>query len=189
MVRYNEIRISNDGQSLLLDIIVAPYAYYERMHISQVCVDTEETFVAGSPSSSAVTVYDNTESANVKRKALSLCASDLGVDSLSGHLFYVYTACGGVPDTSIPCMMDLEWTLGVCLDWRKVYNSGMGKIRDLMNTNCALPRYFTDWCLKYEAFTVALNSGQYPLANELFTKWFKDSMTTETSTTDCGCNK
>lgn len=183
MVRYNEIRVSQDGGNLLLDVVVSPYRYYDRMHISAIYAETEGTFVAGSPSSSAVCLYEDDGSKALRHVRLTPTPSDLGLGSFAGHVIYVYAACGGFPSPDVPCMMDAEWTLGVTLDWRPVYREGMAHITEVVGKSCGLPRAFIDYALRLEALRVALECGQYSTANELI----KIFGTGESASAKSGC--
>lgn len=179
MIVFNDLRITPDGENLLIDAMVAPYGYFKDMYISSISIDTEDTFSTGEPSSNAVVVYENQDT-TVKEHSINITPDRFKFASLNGHIFYVYVSA----DT--PCTMDTEYTLGVALNWQSIYQQGMDHMRKVVNGCCGMPKDFIDYILRFKAFELALRTAQYQLANDRFKKWFAEDGAKFNP--PCGCN-
>ena len=180
MIVFNDLRITPDGENLLIDAMVAPYGYFKDMYISSISIDTEDTFSTGKPSSNAVVVYKNQDT-TVKEHSINITPDRFKFASLNGHIFYVYVT---VADT--PCTMNTEYTLGVALNWQSIYQQGMDHMRKVVNGCCGMPKDFIDYILRFKAFELALRTAQYQLANDRFKKWFAEDGAKFNP--PCGCN-
>ena len=64
-------------------------------------IDTEETFLSNDkPSGKSVMVYNNPEDESIKNINLNLGKDDVKVDSLSGHIFYIYVQIAAVASSA-----------------------------------------------------------------------------------------
>lgn len=54
MIVLNECRITDDGKYLIIEASVDSLNYYENVYISQVIIDTDETWINSGPSSNNV---------------------------------------------------------------------------------------------------------------------------------------
>ena len=188
MVNFRDLRISPDGKELLIDAVVAPYTYFENMYISQVVIDTEETFNINGPSTKPFYKQDITS--QEKELALDLTADALDIDSFTGHIYYVYVYVDGTPNGQTPCGWDNEFTLGVVLDWKPIYQQGINVMKRTVDNCCSMNKELIDYILRFESFELALRTGQYPLANEKFNQWYKDARVISMSsriTSTCNC--
>lgn len=188
MVVFNDLRITPDGQNLLIDAMMAPYKYFENMYISSISIDTEDTFSpTGTPSTNAEPVYKNeTSDVTVKEVSLNISPETFKLPSFNGHIFYVYVTVAGTPSADTPCTMDTEYTLGVALNWQSIYQQGIDHMRKVVNGCCGMPKDFIDYILRFKVFELALRTAQYQLANDRFKKWFAEDGTKFNP--PCGCN-
>ena len=186
MVVFNDLRITPDGENLLIDAMIAPYKYFENMYISSISIDTEDTFSpTGKPSSDAVLVYENQDQ-TVKEYSLNLAPDRLKLSSFNGHIFYVYVTVAGVPSPDTPCTMDTEYTVGVVLNWQSIYQQGIDHMRQVVKGCCGMPKDFIDYILRFKAFELALRTAQYQLTNDRFKSWFAEDGIKFNP--PCGCN-
>lgn len=185
MIVFNDLRITPDGENLLINAMVAPYGYFKDMYISSISIDTEDTFSTGKPSSNAVVVYENQDT-TVKEHSINIIPDRFKFTSLNGHIFYVYVTVAGTPSADTPCTMDTEYTLGVALNWQSIYQQGIDHMRKVVNGCCGMPKDFIDYILRFKAFELALRTAQYQLANDKFKKWFAEDVTKFNP--PCGCN-
>ena len=188
MVIFKELRITSDGNNLFIDASIAPYDYFQNMYIKSVSIDTEETFLSNDrPSEKAVKVYNNPEDESIKNINLNLGKDDVKVDSLSGHIFYIYVQIAGVPSVDTPCSMDKEYTIGVALNWFPIYQSSLKVLGDIKENCCSIPKESIDFILKLKSFELLLRTSQYDKANKHYLKWFKN-IKSSTGVKSCGCN-
>lgn len=190
MIVFKDLRITPDGQNLLINAVVAPYKYFENMYITSISIDTERTFSpTGAPSPGAILVYENkTNDTSIKEVSVNIGPDKFKekLSSLNGHIFYVYVTVAGTPSADTPCTMDTEYTLGVALNWQSIYQQGVDHMRKVVNGCCGMPKDFIDYILRFKAFELALRTAQYQLANDRFKKWFAEDGAKFNP--PCGCN-
>ena len=54
MVTFNELRITPDGNTLIIDVAIKDLRYYDNVGLDTILIDTQDTFTAEGPSSKAV---------------------------------------------------------------------------------------------------------------------------------------
>lgn len=175
MVIFNDLRISPDGNNLIIDVSISNYAYFKNMYISAIYIDTEETYVqTGMPSSKAVVLYEN-QNVTIKEHSDNITPKRLNLDSFNNHIFYIYVKIDGVPTPDTPCSMDKEYTIGVALNWFPIYQKGLKLMKQVISNCCDVPREFIDYVLRLKAFELAIKTSQFTLVNSKYLEWFKDS--------------
>jgi hypothetical protein len=212
MIVFNECRIDSEGKYLIVEASVENLDYFKNVFIESIVIDTQDTYSANGPSSNPVysVELDNTsykkvlsetdktqiyneetleiycdELDTIKSVRLRIPVGDLKVDSLNDNIFFVYIGAGGVPDGSTPCGMDNQYTMGIAINMRPIYNMAMGYIREL-ESSCETPRGFIDMILRLKAFELSLKTGNYQAA---FKQWDKlKNKAVVPSKKNCGCH-
>lgn len=200
MVTIDQLRISDDGKNLYLDIHVSEASYFDNVYLDKVTILTEEQVSELNPESFGDDyIYQGdvesiTSGLDVRELHLVLCANDFNEKyckgSLSDHIFFVYITCKGTPAFDTPCGMDEMTTLAVTLDYRLVFNNAMCYTRELADS-CSVPSGFIDFILNYEALKMSISTGHYLQAIERF-KWIKGSGCAGNGVVagkGCGCGK
>ena len=54
MVTFNELRITPDGNTLIIDVAIKDLRYYTNVGLKTILIDTQDTFTAEGPSNKAV---------------------------------------------------------------------------------------------------------------------------------------
>lgn len=213
MLVLNECRITDDGKYLVIEASVDSLNYYKNVYISEVIIDTDETYINSGPSSNyvykkefgledtmitslcgPVSTEDSSccgdvitdEKEGRKNIRLYLNAKDLGLGSLNSNIFFVYIVASGL-DRETPCGMDHHTIMGVALNLRPVYNGAMGYIKSLGN-NCEIPKGFIDLFLKYKALELSLKTGNYPEAFKMWKYLTKEGTLSSVTKKGCGCH-
>lgn len=57
MIVFEELRVTNDGENLIINARVRKEPYYDNVYIDKVIIDTEETYTEGYPSSKPIYQY------------------------------------------------------------------------------------------------------------------------------------
>ena len=127
MVTFQELRITPDGQKLIIDVSVKDLEYYTNVYLDTVQIDTQDTFVESGPSSEVV--YSKTIEGNTKSVRLELGIGDL-LPSLNDNLFFVYVGTKGTPSIDTPCGMDNSITLGTVLNKYPIYSDIIQYVKD-----------------------------------------------------------
>lgn len=182
MVQFNELRITPDGQNLIIDVSVKDLEYYTDVYLDSIQIDTQDTFVESGPSSEVA--YTKTIDGNSKSVRLELGTGDL-LPTLNDNLFFVYVRTKGTPSIDTPCGMDNSIILGVVSNLYPLYQHAFSYIKELSDS-CSIPKNFINFILQYKAFELAIKTGHYTEAIKYWRKFFM-GIKNSVMTTNCGC--
>lgn len=184
MIIFEELRVTNPGDKLIIRARVSIESYYTDVYIDKIIIDTEETYIEGHPSNNPV--FTKQLATDEKEIALHLDKLDLGTP-LTNHLFFVYIVTKGAPSSDTPCGMDEINTLGVTMYMGNCYNTFMSHIKEL-ESNCQVPQLLINDILKYKALTISIDAGHYIQGIKYFNKWFSEAANPQLASVDCGCH-
>lgn len=204
MVTFNELRISDDRNCLIIDCEVERVDIYKNMYIKSVYLEYYKNANAASmPSSKAVCIYDNnTDATSVKALRISysvsaLARSEFGITNFDNGLFYVIVNCDGTLDKSIanyPCGYDETTDIGAILDWRAFYTRGMQYVTSLFNGCNPCPELtgFEHFAVLWNALKMALSTCDWNLVSDLWDKFLMSpsnffGVSSGTGSSGCGC--
>ena len=205
MVIFDQLRISDDGRRMFIDIHVNQAAG-EGIHLQNLVITTAE-HVPESVSLSSVDAYiykknfEGTEDeahmildASTFDAAFNHLLPDAEAtipytsNSLSGPLFFVWvdtTAPNYSAET--PCFAD-EPTLGITFDAKLLYQQAMGYTKELAD-NCTISDGFIDFILTYSAFKSAVETDHYCDAKTFYNQLLGISKDTPKKIgRRCGCH-
>lgn len=182
MIKFNELRITPDGQNLIIDVSVKDLEYYTDVYLDSIQIDTQDTFVGNSPSSKVV--YTKTIDGNQKSIRLELGKGDL-LPTLNDNLFFVFVKVKGTPSIDTPCGMDNLTTVGTVLNKYPIYRDIMQYIKEV-TSSCTIPKNFIDKYLRFKAFEISIVTGHYTEAIEYYNKFIK-GIKNISNNVDCGC--
>ena len=190
MVHFNELRITSDGQHLIIDVSVLSESYYKNVYIDSIVIDNQDTYVGSGPSSNPVYQYSIPDTmskltkkyVSYKNVRLDLTPTDL---PLNGLLF-VYVRTKGTPAADTPCGLDNMTTLGTVTNMYPFYQQAMNYIGELAN-NCSVPQNFTDYILKMKGLELAVRIGNYTDAIKFYNKFFNGKENTVVRKGGCSC--
>lgn len=185
MVRFNELRITSDGKKLVIDTEVMELPYYKGLTISEIKIDTYDTFVSDAKPSEN-TVYTKSD---IDSKSLRLTLdikTDLPKVDVDKLFLFVWVKVKGVPGVDVPCNMDKEYTLGVTFDTCPMYTTFMQKVKEVQQ-DCNIPYEFIDFYLKYKALQVSIDSGHFTEAVKIYKKYFTKT-SIRSLINNCNCN-
>lgn len=203
MILFDQLRVSDDGQRLYINVHVNKADYFKNRYIDSVVIMTankvSET-VPGTPTSDYV--YIKKIEGNVKELDLVLTPLDLtrswetdpkaiafNKADMSNTLFFVYIKCKGTPGECVPCRFDEETTLGVVFDENVLYQRVMDYTKELV-TDCSIPTEFADFILLWNAFKAAIETEHYIAAIKFYNKLFGvvKNGCSNIIIKSCGCN-
>lgn len=216
MLVLNECRVSEDGKYLIIEASVDSFNYYDNVYIKHLIIDTDETWSCNGPSTKPVyekefELHDTMvssvcgpivveqevnnccdkvvlpEKQGMRRIRLKLSAKDLNLSTLNNNIYFVYVIAGGYPRPDTPCGMDNSTIMGVALNLRPLYNYAMGYIKS-MGTSCEIPKGFVDSFLKFKALQLALKTGNYPVAFQMWKYLMKGGAVPSLPSKGCGCH-
>lgn len=199
MVDFNELRITQDGKYLIIDVTIKSDIYYKDRHIVNIKVDTQDTYYDPKfPSTKSVELYNyDTEQSRGKLRHIRITADQdaLGGKDLENNMFFVYVQSSGefytgnteeTKDCFIPCGADETMTVGTVMASYPYYEQAMSYLGDLAKT-CVIPKDFIDFILRTKAMELAVKTGNYPEAIKYYNKFFKDGGMYSDQKGGCGC--
>lgn len=203
MIRFNELKIEDNY--IIIDVQIEEESYFKDMYIDSIVIDTQDTFIANGPSSKAIytktfntdahPVYENKQCAPIKKEEniytqgirvrIYISAKELNVD-IHKTMFFVYVIAGGTPAADTPCRWDENKALHTLVDTQVLYNNIIQYVKEL-GKECSTPDNFINAILQFNAIDLALKTNQYPLAIDLWKKFYSD-IESNVVLPNCGCN-
>jgi hypothetical protein len=184
MIEFSQCRVSWDGKYLYITAGIQNLDYFTNVYIDKVSVDTQDTFTSSGPSSTPAYTY--TSQGNQKSVSLALEYRDLGINLLKDKMLFIWVTAKGTPTADTPCGMDTSYKLCVAFNESLIFSRGLSFIKEL-SSSCQVPSNMESWALLNSAFRLALDSGEYSTAIDLWNKLVKGSTITS-ATKNCGCN-
>lgn len=184
MVTFNELRICEDGNNLVVDCEINGVDVYDDMYIQSIYLEHyKNASSVVMPGDKAYLLYDNEDNdTSVRSKRIvfnkaSLSSTQFGITSFDGELFYAIVICDGdLPaETSyMPCGADDTRAIGAIPDWGLFYTRGIGYIASLFDP-CGDPCQPTDefehFILLWNAFKLAIETCDWELVKDLWDKF------------------
>ena len=197
MIRFNELKIENNY--IIIDVQIEEEKYFKDMYIDSIVIDTQDTFIANGPSSKAIyTKTFNTDTDVNKEEIIYTQGTDkynrvriyidgknLNVD-IHKTMFFVYVIAEGTPSAYTPCRWDENKALHTLVDTQVLYNNMIQYVKEL-NKDCSTPDNFINAILQFNAIDLALKTNQYPLAIDLWKRFYSD-IESNVVLPNCGCN-
>lgn len=177
MIVFDQLRISDDGKKMFIDIHVNKADYFENVFLKSITIATADK-VPESMSLSSLTesdyIYKKTFEGDLKEASLMLFASDFnenyGGSDMGNNLFFVWVECKGSYSECTPCFAD-EPTLGVTFDGKLLYQQAMGYTKELAD-GCTISDGFIDFILNYSAFKSAVETDHFCDARTFYNQMF-----------------
>lgn len=200
MIVFDELRITNDGEYLIIDVRVRKERIYSGVNIKSITVGTHKNYIEGDSQGTSIDFMSLNEYTDNNRHVLLRLSNfdlnpvankeDKNYIDLKEDLVYVYVDTTPLQtECDLPCDMMQTHNIGVTLYMGNIYNTFMQYMNELNNKSCdnQVPQNLIDLILRYTALTTALDSKHFIKANEFYTKWFTgDDCNIPKS--NCGCN-
>lgn len=209
MIKFNELRLSDDKTTVDIDLKIEDLSIYSGLHIEKIYINYYKNFKNDGPGDYAVTLYELEDGGEELRKWSGSFSREEYLDptdeesflawpsDLANQLFYVYVECGGDYDlTEIP--EEELVTVGVCIDWETVYRQGLQMVKSIISNcgNICDPKCgWADFIFRWHALKLGVATSDYSMINEmwplLFNREKKVASTSCCFTTpkknNCGC--
>ena len=197
MIRFNELKIEDNY--IIIDVQIEEEKYFKDMYIDSIVIDTQDTFIANGPSSKAIYTKTFNTDTDIKKEEIVytqgtdkynririyIDSKDLNVD-IHKTMFFVYVIAGGTPAADTPCRWDENKALHTLVDTQVLYNNMIQYVKEL-NKDCSTPDNFINAILQFNAVDLALKTNQYPLAIDLWKRFYSD-IESNIVLPNCGCN-
>ena len=205
MTIFDQLRISDDGRRMYINVHVNKADYFNNAYIDSITIMTSDKVLETAPGTpTSEYIYTKKIDGNEKEVNLVLTANDFTrtwekdpkampfkQGDMSRTLFFVYIKCKweGTPGECIPCTLDEETTLGVTFDENMLYQRVMDYTKDLLD-ECKVPIAFMDFILLWNAFKASIETEHYIPAIKFFNMLFGivDASGHKGIIKGCGCN-
>ena len=207
MVIFNDLRITEEKDCLIVDCYIEDIDGYDGMYIDSIYVEYYKNVTDdGVPSDKAIAIYQKGENdvgqtgMRVSLKSSQLNKKTFGTDTFDEGLFFVTVTCDGTPKNpaileSYSCGADNTVDVGVAIDWHSVYTLGMGHAAKLAygcTDPCDVPAGFESFVLYWYALQLAISTCDWPLVRKLWDKFMRSIKGVGhgmTLSSGCGCNR
>jgi hypothetical protein len=200
MVKFDELRISEDGRFLTVECHVENYDMYREMYIESIYLEYYKNRGAAGLSDKALLLFENhnTTPSDVRgvRKCISVddLPSWFDCGGFEGGLFYVYVTCNGNPtpahlaEMERNCTFDNAKDIGVIVDWKMLYRMIMPLVAQYASscTPCEDITGFGHMILMWYAFKYAVETCDWTTVDRLWGEFAGDTVGT-VSRGGCGC--
>ena len=193
MIIFDQLRISDDGQRMYINLHVNKADYFENIYLDELVIVAANKVSETSPHlPSEDYIYKKVFNGEQKEADLVLQPVDFNEgfakSNFSSDLFFVYVKCKGTPDPCVPCRLDEEITLGVTFDENILYQQVMDYTKQLAS-DCEVPVGFADFILQWNAFKASVETEHYIPAIKFWQQLFGNTGSQSASITrNCGCH-
>lgn len=183
MIKFNELKVTDDGKYLVVDVQIAEDDYYENVYIDQIIIDSDKKFSDFGPVGEILNLDLSTEDVideetgivtgtiTVNKKSYK---GIIDVDSIGDRLFFVYVITKGMPTAETPCSLKKANNIGVAYNKYLLYRLGMNYIKPVAD-RCNYDKRFIDFILQLKAFELSIATGKYNWAIVHWNKFFLGS--------------
>lgn len=170
MIQFSELRISANKRKLYVGCEVENFDIYQDVYVDSIYVEYyKNRLVNGESSENAICIYQDDGNHNRSVYAtldVTQLTEEFGTDTFDGGLFYVYVSCDMTSSHSIAsadCGWDNLTTVGIILDWERIYRLGTRFIREVSDKcgKCITSDGFIDFILRWEALRLAVETCDY----------------------------
>lgn len=191
MIIFDQLRISDDGKRMYINVHVNKADYFKYIVINKIVIMTADKVSETNPNAPTEDyIYKNELEGKGQREVnLVLTANDFTTkhSNLSEDLFFVYVECSGTPMSNTPCRLDEPVTVGVVFDENLLYQRAMDFTKDLV-ADCKEPTAFVDFILLWNAFKYAIETEHYIAAIKFYNMLFGGQIKEIRHIKTCGCH-
>ena len=191
MIIFDQLRISDDGKRLYINLHVNRADYFDNIFLDSIIIMTADKVSETNPDIPAEDyIYKKEFEGEQKEADLVLTSNDFSEAyskaDLTSDLFFIYVKIKGVPAPCTPCRLDEEITLGVTFDETMLYQKVMQFTGEL-NQDCEIPQNFLDLILLWYGFKAAIETEHYTVAIDFWKRLF-GGKNTMVASKGCGCH-
>lgn len=216
MIRFNELRITPNNESLIVDVSIEDAEYFTNVFLDSIIIDTQDTYTANGSSSKAVFTYivsekdydsvyslpENTGCSSVQetpdmeycftiddysKKSVRLVLSSEDLGvPIAGNIFFVHAIATGEPAVDTPYDLRNSNITGTAINTYPIYKHSMKYTKEL-GDSCKIPKNFIDYIFKIKALDLAIKTGNYQEVIRYWNKFFKLLNYSTEQSLNCEC--
>lgn len=216
MIKFNELRITPNNESLIIDVSIEDADYYQNVVLDSIIIDTQDTYTQYGPSSKAVFKYvvaeedydsiyslpDNYSCSPVqeeqskdycftiddysKKNVRLILKSEDLGVPIASNIFFVYVIATGEPTADTPYDLRNSKIIGTAINTYPIYKQSMKYTKEL-GDSCNIPKNFIDYIFRIKALDLAIKTGNYQEVIKYWNKFFKVLNYNIEPSLNCGC--
>jgi len=196
MITFNNLRFTNDLQSLLIDVQAdseLPEDVSDVL-ITKIYLEYYKNRTATlTPSDKKVQVWPAGGSGSLAHVDISVPVTiledeNIGTEEFRNGLFYVYVLFDYTEGTTT--YHDGK-AIGAVLDWNAVYQKGMSSVAKLVKkceaNSCEPPVFFEQFVIAWHAFILSMNAKDFDMVDRLWGRLLSVSSGMVVSGSPCNC--
>ena len=202
MVTFNELRINNANNTLIVDCTVEDLTIYSDVYIKSIeLYHYKNADSSGEPVnlSKVLTIFENDDDDTTIR-TVRKCVPDTFAESVFGisvfekGIFFVRVTCDGTlpPQTmQFACGYDDMVDIGVVVDWKYLFDIGMGLIAsmDVCGNICKSNDNLEQFILTWFSLRLALEACDFDQLGILWDRFLRlSAFSTTSKVSGCGCH-
>lgn len=218
MIKFNELRITPDGKSLIIDASIENLPYYKDVYIDSVIIDTQDTYVMSGPSNNPVFTHtmpeDHMDSIYSIPEYTGCCPVK---EEVSEANCFVENSLHGEKNVRLE-LNSTALGKSLCENMFFVYIIARGTpsadtpcgmdnsitmgiainfypyYRSMMyglkdiEDNCSIPKNFINNILRFKAVELSIKTGNYSQAIKYWKKFFLGIKNNNNVNTGCNCH-
>lgn len=173
MLQFNELRITPDGNYLIIDVQVQNLDFYKDVHIDSLYIDA---FPKGSefksfPNENSILVWKSSDteqgdSGILEYNTVKHISKIIDIKNFKDSIFFVYAIAEGNPTDATPDSCKDRTIRGVTYDKKLIYTNSINSLRTGMS--CNPDKNFIDYILNYKKFELSIKTGD---CHETVKRW------------------
>ncbi len=195
MVIFDDLRITDSGQKLLIDCHIENVDEYSGMYIDTIYLEYYKNVQSLEElSGKEYTVYAKLPAGDALKTArfavdfadVIEAVPDFGADSFAGGLFNILVCCEGTADGVEATATDI----GIALDWDLLYNYGMNYVSALTamhGSPCNDTAELEQFILLWFALRIALDAMDYTQTVYVWDKFLHNYNGMSVASVPCNC--
>lgn len=200
MVKFDELRISEDGQCLTVECHVENYDIYSEMYIESIYLEYYKDRGASPDKKLLLFENHNQNPADVravrKRITVNEIPGGFAGGKFAGNMFYVYVTCNGpsrafamLEEMGMNCSFQQNVDIGVIVDWKALYRKIMPLVASFASncSGCELPSDFEHMILLWNAFRFAIDTCDWVTAERIWDELMGLESAGAHGGSGCGC--
>ena len=173
MIHFNELRVTPDRKSLIIDVVVRNEKYFDNVYLDKIVIDNQDTYVDSSPIyEHQIPMFKKDGRTTNRLKHIRLELTHIDLRRPLSDMFFVYVQTKGNPAFDTPCSLDHKTTLGTVVDMYPFYQMSINMLKELTKC-CEVPQDFIDYMLRIKALELSIKTGNYIEAIKFYNMFFR----------------
>lgn len=188
MIQFNELRITQDGTQVIIEVEVLGDLKYEKVFLDKIVIDNEDTYKEGGPSTTPIYEFRIQDTIKTKHYRLILDQELLPKVIINKTLFFIYVGIKGTFSEDMPEADKTPISLGVTANMYPFYQNSIYFYKNNLGDDCKDTKQFINYILQYRALLFSIKTGNYIESIFMWKKYFKNPKPGLIPFNNCSCH-